>query len=56
MSAFQCKQEEADGRLLIHGSHAASESYQTIAICSEDTDRMALAFQDTSGAHLFQKI
>ncbi len=59
MSALQCIQEEADGCLLLHACHAASEGYQAIVICSEDTDahvyRMALEFKDTIGVHLFQK-
>ena len=35
---LQCNQEEADGRLLLHATHAANDGYQAIVICSEDTD------------------
>ena len=31
--ALQCHQEEADGRLLFHATHAASEGYQAVVIC-----------------------
>ena len=57
VSALQCFQEEADGRLLLHASHAADEGYHTIVICSEDTDVfvMSLAFHDKIGASLLQK-
>ncbi len=57
VAALHCTQEEADGRLLVHASHAASEGYQGTVICSEDTDVfvMSLAFQDRIGAQLFQK-
>ena len=57
VEALHCIQEEADGRLLFHASHAASEGYQVVVICSEDTDVfiMSLAFQDRIGAQLFQK-
>ena len=57
VSALQCFQEEADGRLLLHARHAADEGYHTIVICSEDTDVfvMSLAFHDKIGASLFQK-
>ena len=55
--ALQCKQEEADGRLLLHAVHAAGEGYQSVVICSEDTDVfiLSLAFHDKIGASLFQK-
>ena len=55
--ALQCHQEEADGRLLFHATHAAREGYQAVVICSEDTDVfiMSLAFHDKIGASLFQK-
>ena len=57
VSEPQCHQEEADGRLLFHARHAATNEYQAVVICSEDTDvfTMAFAFQDTIGVHLFQK-
>ena len=32
------QQEEADGRLLLHASHAASEGFNSVLVCSEDTD------------------
>ncbi len=55
--ALQCHQEEADGRLLFHATHAAREGNQAVVICSEDTDVfiMSLAFHDKIGASLFQK-
>ena len=55
--ALQCHQEEADGCLLFHATHAAREGYQAVVICSEDTDVfiMSLAFHDKIGASLFQK-
>ena len=57
VSALQCFQEEADGRLLLHAKHAANEGYHAVVICSEDTDVfiMSLAFHDKIGASLFQK-
>ena len=56
ISALQCHQEEADGRLLLHAVHAAREC-EAVVICSEDTDVfiMCLAFHDKVGAALFQK-
>ena len=36
--ALQCHREEADGRLLLHASHAARQGYQAVVICSKDTD------------------
>ena len=55
--ALQCHQEEADGRLLFHATHAAREGYQAVVICSEDTDVfiMSLAFHVKIEASLFQK-
>ncbi len=55
--ALQCSQEEADGRLLLHADHAAREGYQSVVICSEDTDVfiMCLGFHDVIGTKLFQK-
>ena len=46
---LQCHQEEADGRLLFHATHAAREGYQAVVICSEDTDVfiMSLALQQS---------
>ena len=57
MPALRCHQEEADGRLLLHASHAAGEGYQAIVICSEDTDVfvLSLAFHDKIKAALFLK-
>ena len=57
MSALQCQQEEADGRLLLHAAHAARDGYQSVVVCSEDTDVfiMSLAFCDKVNAPLFQK-
>ena len=58
VSVLQCKyMYKEDGRLLLYASHAPGEGYQSIVICSEDTDvsRTALAFQNTIGVHLFQK-
>lgn len=55
--SLQCNQEEADGRLLLHAAHAATEGYGAVVICSEDTDVfiMALAFHDKIGVPLFQR-
>ena len=55
--ALQCQQEEADGRLLLHATHAVEEGYEGVVVCSEDTDVfiMALAFKDKIEASLFQK-
>ena len=55
--ALKCQQEEADGRLLLHAAHAASGGYQSVVICSEDTDVfiMSLAFCDRIKTPLFQK-
>ena len=57
VQALQCQQEEADGRLLLHATHAAEEGYEGVVVCSEDTDVfiMALAFHDKIRASLFQK-
>ncbi|CAM4534943.1 unnamed protein product [Leuciscus chuanchicus] len=54
VSTLHCQQEAADGRLLLH---AAREGYQSIVICSEDTDVfiMSLAFCDKIEAPLFLK-
>ena len=55
--SLQCHQEEADGCLLLHATHAANEGYQAVVICPEDTDVfiMSLAFHDKIGVLLFQK-
>ena len=57
VQALQCKQEEADGRLILHAAHASKQGYGRVVICSEDTDVfvMAVAFQDTIRTSLFQK-
>ena len=54
---LQCKQEEADGRLLLHAAHAARQGYCSVVICSEDTDVfiMCSSFCDQIEAPLFQK-
>jgi len=56
VSALQCHQEEADGRLLRHAVLAAREC-EAVGICSEDTDVfiMCLAFHGKIGAPLFVK-
>jgi len=56
-SQFLNCSQETDGRLLLHASHAASKGYETVVICSEDTDVfiMALAFHDKIAARLFQR-
>lgn len=55
--ALQCKQEEADGRLLLHASHASKEGYTSVMICSEDTDVfiMSVAFASEIPSSLFIK-
>ena len=55
--SLRCYQEEADGCLLLHATHAAQEGYETVVICSEDTDIfiMSLAFHDRIGVSLSQK-
>ena len=54
---LKSQQEEADGRLLLHASHAANEGFNSVLICSEDTDVfiMSLAFSTEIGASLFMK-
>ncbi|KAK3728046.1 hypothetical protein QZH41_015787, partial [Actinostola sp. cb2023] len=54
---LKCKQEEADGRLLLHASHAADEGYGSVMICAEDTDVfiMSIGFADEIGTSLFIK-
>ncbi|KAL8587495.1 hypothetical protein ACOMHN_000901 [Nucella lapillus] len=39
---LQCVQEEADGRLLLHASHAAEAGYEAVMISSNDTDILVL--------------
>ena len=55
--ALQCKQEEADGRLLLHASHTGKEGYSSVMICSEDTDVfiMSVAFADEIASSLYIK-
>ena len=57
VQALQCQQEEADGRLLLYATHAANEGYNSVLVCSEDTDVfiLSLAFSDEIGASLFLK-
>ena len=54
---LKSQQEEADGRLLLHASHAANEGFNSVLICSEDTDVfiMSLAFSNEIGAFLLMK-
>ena len=55
--ALHCKQEKADGRLLFYAAHAANDGYQSVIVCSDDTDVfiMYLGFHDKIGSPLFQK-
>ena len=55
--ALQCQQEEANERLLLHTTHAANEGYNSVLVCSEDTDVfiLSLAFSNEIGASLFLK-
>ncbi|KAL8617912.1 hypothetical protein ACOMHN_026489 [Nucella lapillus] len=39
---LQCVQKEADGRLLLHASHAAEAGYEAVMISSNDTDVLVL--------------
>ena len=57
MPVLQCKQEEADGRLMFHAAHAANKGYHYVITCSEDTDVfiMCLGFYDKIRSPLFQK-
>lgn len=57
VQALQCKQEEADGRLLLHASHASKEGYTSVMICSEDTDVfiMSVAVASEIASSLFIK-
>ena len=54
---LKSQQEEEDGRLLLHASHAANEGFNSVLVCSEDTDVfiMSLAFSNEIGASLFMK-
>lgn len=51
------QQEEADGYLLLHASHAANEAFNSVLVCSEDTDVfiMSLVFSHEIGPSLFMK-
>ena len=51
------QQEEADGHLLLHASHAAHEAFNSVLVCSEDTDVFitSLVFSNEIGASLFTK-
>ena len=52
-----CTHEEADGCLLFHAASASREGYNSILICSEDTDVfiLSVAFKDSIDATLFIK-
>ena len=54
---MKSQQEEADGRLLLHASHAANEGFTSVLVCSEDTDVfiMSLAFTNEIGPSLLMK-
>ena len=54
---LQCKGEEADGRFLLHASHAGDKGYSSVTICSEDTGVfiVSVSFADEIGALLFIK-
>ena len=54
---LQYKQEEADGRLRLHASHADEEGYSSVVICSEDTDVfiMSIAFAEEIPTSLYIK-
>ncbi|KAL8619632.1 hypothetical protein ACOMHN_019687 [Nucella lapillus] len=54
---LQCVQEEADGRLLLHASHAAEAGYEAVMISSNDTDVLVLniAFCGAIKAPLYQR-
>ena len=54
---LQCVQEEADGRLLLHTSHAAEAGYEAVMISSNDTDVLVLniAFCNAIKAPMYQK-
>ena len=49
--------KEADGRLLLHATHAAQEGYEAVIISSENTDVfiLLLAFDSSINSRLFQK-
>ena len=54
---LKSQQEEADGHLLLHSSHAANEAFNCVLVCLEDTDIfiMPLVFSNEIGASLFMK-
>lgn len=54
---LQSTHEEADGRMLLHAAHAAEDGYQSVIICTEDTDVfiMCMAFHQQIKVPLFQK-
>ena len=53
---LKSEQEEKDGRLLLHASHAANEGLNSVFICSEDTDVfiMSLEFSNEISGFLFK--
>ena len=57
VSTLNSQYEEADGHLLLRASHAANEGFNSLLVCSEDTDVfiMSLAFSNDIGASLFMK-
>lgn len=54
---LKSQQQEADGHLLLHASHAANEAFNCVLVCSEDTDVfiMSLVFSNEIGDSLFMK-
>ena len=54
---LKSQQEGADGRPLLHAPHAVNEGFNSVLICSEDTDVfiISLAFSNEIGASLFIK-
>ena len=45
---LQCNQEEGDGYLLLHATHAAREGCEAVVICLEDTDVFIMALALTT--------
>ena len=54
---LQCVQDEADGHLLLHASHATEAGYEAVMISSNDTDVLVLniAFCSAVKAPLYQR-
>lgn len=57
VAELQSFQEEADGRLLLHASHAAQDGFEAVMISSNDTDVMVLnlAFCGVIKTPMYQK-